>query len=142
MKIAKADLKDIDSIVDIEMSSGYHRKPVKSEIRKLFVNFFNSAHPYAFVLKNRDKPIGYFAFRKARDYCELDYFAIDKEYQGKGLSKLLLSKIVSLSGNTGLGKIKLSVRNSNKRAIDLYKKYGFKAVGKNKNKLYMVKELK
>src|SRR3989344_2412276 len=142
MKIVKASSKNIDEIVNVEANCGYHKNPVKTELKKLFVDFFNLTHPYAYVLKDNNKIIGYFAFRKIRRDCELDYIAIIHRYQGKGLAKLSLNKLILLCKKSNINKINLSVRNSNKKAINLYKKYGFKTVIKSKNKFFMVKELK
>lgn len=142
MRIVKAIIGNIDEIVNVEMNSGYHDKPVESDIRKLFVDFFNLKDSYAYVLKDENKVIGYFAFRVSRDCCELDYFAIMKEYQGKGFGEMLLDKIVLLCERIKLNKIELSVRHSNDKAINLYRKYGFNVISQDKNKLFMRKELK
>jgi ribosomal protein S18 acetylase RimI-like enzyme len=141
MKILKATHKNMEEIVNIEMSSGYHKSPIKSDLKKFFVTFFNLTHSYAYILKDGRDGVGYFAFRKVRDCCELDYFAISKKHQGKGLGKLLLNKVILLCKKLGLHKINLSVRNSNKKAINLYKKYSFESTGKKKDKLFMERDL-
>lgn len=141
MKLIKADSKDINDIVDIEESCGYHKDAVKLDLKKLFINFFNSSRPYAYILEDKGKSIGYFAFRIVGDNCELDYPTITKKYQGKGFGKLLINKIMLLCKSLRIKKIKLSARVSNNRAIELYKSYGFENFNFNKNKLFMIKEL-
>ena len=142
MKIAKATRKNIDEIVNVEMNSGYHDRPVESDIRKLFIDFFNLKNIYIYILKDGKNVIGYFAFRVVRNNCELDYIAIINKYQGKGLGKLLLNKVILLCKVLKLSKIELPVRHSNDVAINLYKKYGFEITEKSKTKLFMSKELK
>jgi ribosomal protein S18 acetylase RimI-like enzyme len=58
----------------------------------------------------------------------LHHFGIKKEYQGNGLSKLLLDKSLRFARKSNL-QIKLEVHVSNRRALELYKKYGFSYLG-------------
>ncbi len=55
----------------------------------------------------------------------LHHFGILPEFQGKGLSKLLLKESLRFAKETGL-QVKLEVHSSNHRAINLYNKFGFK----------------
>ena len=138
MQISKATEKDIDKIVSIEMSSDYHKTILKSDIRKLFVHFFRLVHPYTYILEDKNKPVGYVAVRIAGSKGEIGYLSMIKKYQGRGLGNLLLNKALFLCKQMKCKKIHLSVRQNNVRAINLYKKYGFETVGRNKrNKLLM-----
>lgn len=58
----------------------------------------------------------------------LHHFGILPEYQGQGLSKPLLEKSLEFAKEKGL-QIKLEVHKTNLKAIDLYKKGGFKYLG-------------
>ncbi|MBN2863812.1 MAG: GNAT family N-acetyltransferase [Bacteroidales bacterium] len=58
----------------------------------------------------------------------LHHFGILPEYQGKGLSKLLLRESVEFARKKGC-QIKLEVKRTNKKAIDLYSKAGFEYLG-------------
>jgi ribosomal protein S18 acetylase RimI-like enzyme len=58
----------------------------------------------------------------------LHHFGIDPEYQGKGYSKPLLEKSIEFAKQTGK-QIKLEVHQTNIKATNLYKKYGFKYLG-------------
>jgi ribosomal protein S18 acetylase RimI-like enzyme len=58
----------------------------------------------------------------------LQYFGILPEYQGRGLAHLLLKHSLEFAQNKGL-QIKLEVHKDNFKAIDLYKKWGFKPLG-------------
>ena len=143
MRIRRATEKDIDKLASVEMSSGYHKNLLESDIRKLFVSFFRLSHPYAYILEEKNKSIGYVSIRIAGSNGEIGYLALIRKYQGRGLGKLLLNKALFLCKQMKCNKIYLSVRQDNIRAINLYKKYGFETVGINKrNKLLMERILK
>ena len=69
--------------------------------------------------------------RRVSGEAELHNIAIIPNYRGKGLSSLLMDKIISDAGDSSV--IFLEVRASNVAAIGLYKKYGFTEIGKRKN---------
>jgi ribosomal protein S18 acetylase RimI-like enzyme len=58
----------------------------------------------------------------------LHHFGILPEFQGKGLAKLLMAESMKFAKQTGL-QIKLEVHTTNLKAINLYKKNGFKYLG-------------
>lgn len=58
----------------------------------------------------------------------LHHFAILPSHQGRGLSKALLERSLEFVKSKGY-QVKLEVHQSNKKAIELYKRYGFKYLG-------------
>ncbi len=58
----------------------------------------------------------------------LHHFGIAKEFQGQGLANLLMKKCTEYIKNMGL-QVKLEVHKTNIKAINLYKKWGFKTLG-------------
>ena len=58
----------------------------------------------------------------------LHHFAILPEYQGQGLSHMLLQESLKFVRKKGC-QVKLEVHKSNTKAIELYKKYGFEYLG-------------
>ena len=58
----------------------------------------------------------------------LHHFGILPEYQGNGLSHLLMKHSLEFVKNKGY-QVKLEVHRSNIKAVNLYKKYGFKYLG-------------
>jgi ribosomal-protein-alanine N-acetyltransferase len=58
----------------------------------------------------------------------LHHFGIDPEFQGKGLSKLLLKHSLGFVKRKGC-QVKLEVHESNQKAIKMYEKAGFKRLG-------------
>jgi ribosomal protein S18 acetylase RimI-like enzyme len=58
----------------------------------------------------------------------LHHFGILPEYQGKGLAKPLLAESLKFVKNKGY-QVKIEVHRSNEKALNLYKKAGFKYLG-------------
>ena len=48
-----------------------------------------------------------------------------KEYWGYGIGKVLMENVLSLADTMGIKKISLNVVETNRKAIELYKSYGF-----------------
>lgn len=69
----------------------------------------------------------------------LHHFGILSEYQGKGLSKILLRSSLEHIKQTGC-QVKIEVHHSNQKAINLYKKSGFKYLGD--YDVYIIRDLK
>lgn len=69
----------------------------------------------------------------------LHHFGISKEFQGKGLSHILLEKTLDFAKEKNM-QIKLEVHNTNTKAINLYEKEGFKYLGD--YLVYIIRELK
>lgn len=58
----------------------------------------------------------------------LHHFAVAPDLQGRGLSKILLRASLEHARAAGL-QMKLEVARANTRAVDLYKRAGFKSLG-------------
>ncbi len=67
--------------------------------------------------------------RRVSGEAELHNIAVTPDYRGKGLSKLLMEKMISNCTLYGVSVIFLEVRANNAPAIGLYKKYGFTEIG-------------
>ena len=56
-----------------------------------------------------------------------------KEYWGRGIGSRLMEMMIEFAETTGIEILYLEVRADNQRAVNLYKKYGFEAIGTYKN---------
>ncbi len=65
--------------------------------------------------------------------CEIYNIAVKQEFQNQGVGKHLLRRLISLTVECNAESIWLEVRNSNKRAIDFYKKNDFRLIYERKN---------
>jgi len=68
----------------------------------------------------------------------LHHFGILPEYQGNGLSKILLKESLQFVKKRGL-QVKLEVHSTNQKAINLYKKFGFKHLGE--YNVYIIRDI-
>ena len=67
----------------------------------------------------------------SRHVCELG-IAILPEFRRIGVGSALLDSLIQVASKKGFEKITLSVFHTNKNAISLYRKFGFKRVGRKK----------
>ena len=83
---------------------------------------------HTFVFKNdKNKIVGFCKALKFADYGEIDAMYVIPELKGKGLGKKLMEKAFEWLGSEL--KIRLVVVKYNSRAIEFYKKMGFKETG-------------
>jgi ribosomal protein S18 acetylase RimI-like enzyme len=68
----------------------------------------------------------------------LHHFGIRPEFQGNGLSKILLNESLQLVKRKGF-QVKLEVHSTNFKAINLYKKFGFRHLGE--YNVYIIRDL-
>ena len=103
---------------------------------------------YMYVLENDGVIIGYYGFWVMFDEVDITKVSIRKEFQGMKLSNILMEDCFNRVNSLDCFKINLEVRVGNVKAINLYKKHGFKEVcirkdyyGKNEDALMMSKEM-
>jgi len=63
------------------------------------------------------------------DEAHLLNVAVSKHYQGKGYGARLLQHVMEQARLHGAGKLLLEVRPSNRRAVELYRLFGFRQIG-------------
>lgn len=61
---------------------------------------------------------------------EIERIYVAKEFQGRGLGKILIYKAINIANNQGKSYIWLGVWEKNDRGIQFYKKNGFYVIGK------------
>lgn len=59
------------------------------------------------------------------EVSEIINFYVSKDFQGLGFGRMLLDFAVRVCGDSGVKVLSLEVRKSNKKAIKLYKSFGF-----------------
>lgn len=78
------------------------------------------------VLTDDEKIIGSYGLYKITDsICELRKMYIYKEYQGRGLGKLLMNDAFECAKKSGFTEMQLETNSKLVEAIGMYKKYGF-----------------
>ena len=115
--------EDLDEIVSIE-SSLY--KDVWS--KEAYLRDLENEIAFNYVLEHDGVILGYYGFWLMFDNIDITKVSIRKELQGKGLSKILMEDMFNRISNSDVVTATLEVRVSNKVAISLYEKYGFKKI--------------
>lgn len=117
------NLSDIDAIYKIERDVFIDWYPYS-----LLHYLITMYQPTSLVIEINNEIIGYSISRIEQEgYAHILAIAIARSYQGRGLGKVLLYHTIELLFQyTDL--IRLEVRTTNQRAINLYKKFGFEVV--------------
>jgi ribosomal-protein-alanine N-acetyltransferase len=75
---------------------------------------------------------GYFLLMYALDEAHLLDVAVAARLHGRGVGRYLLDRIAARSRAQRMASIFLEVRPSNTRALDVYQRYGYEAIGRRK----------
>jgi ribosomal protein S18 acetylase RimI-like enzyme len=68
---------------------------------------------------------------KIKNFAYLEDIFVKEKYQGKGYGKKLFREFMKIGKEKKVEKMGLGTRIENKRAIEMYKKYGFEIIGYN-----------
>lgn len=88
---------------------------------------------YYVLLNEQKNVVGFYECSIVLDEAELFDIAVDKSYQGCGLSKIMIDHLLSVCKEKSVRTIFLEVNTNNIKAINLYTKYGFKEYSLRKN---------
>ena len=75
-----------------------------------------------------DKIIGYISYQIMYERAELNYMFVKEEERKKGIASKMLEYMLNNLKEECIETIDLEVNSLNKKAINLYQKYGFKTV--------------
>jgi ribosomal-protein-alanine N-acetyltransferase len=118
---------DLDDVVAIE-----HRVYPHPWTRTNFADSLKNGY-HAWVLRDPSREmIGYFLVMAVVDEAHLLNVAVAAPWQGKGLGYLLLNQSAACARGLGMESMLLEVRPSNRRALDIYRRYGFAEIGRRK----------
>lgn len=73
---------------------------------------------------------GYYLLMYAVDEAHLLDVAVAGKRQRRGLGRHLLDRIGARAREQGMGSVLLEVRPSNERALDVYRRYGYREIGR------------
>lgn len=124
-KLKESFLKEIDLIEQDSFKEPWSKEAYEKEI-------LNSLANYRVITVN-DEVVAYGGFWKIIDEADINNIAVKKEHRGKGFGKMLMNALIEDAKKQNIKAMTLEVRVTNKSAIALYKKLGFKEAGIRKN---------
>lgn len=128
MIFRKMQFEDIDKIVAIEQDS--FSTPWT---KQAFIDEFNNSKAFYFVVSNEETIVAYGGFWQILNEGHITNIAVSQNYKGKGIGYKLVLLMIEQGKKQGIDNFTLEVRQSNKPAIELYKKIGFNKAGVRKN---------
>ncbi|MBW3023350.1 GNAT family N-acetyltransferase [Candidatus Woesearchaeota archaeon] len=103
--------------------------PTKRQCREEFKSLFKKNILFS-VTEENSKLIAYFIGSiiktRQKDYGYIDDIFVLKKYQNKGISSALKNEFLKFLKKNKIKNCKLEVNPENKKAISVYKKWGFK----------------
>lgn len=116
----------IDDILQIEeLCYGAHHWSYDSFLSELN----NKISSYFCLLNKEKKCVGYIGIWKIINEAHITNLSVHPDYQNQKLAHRLLLKMIDECYKAKIKFITLEVRESNKKAIHLYEKFGFKSLG-------------
>lgn len=131
IKIRPMVNKDILAVVDIDKKSYSHPWGVNEFFREVNYNRFSRYY----VVELDNNIIGYIGSWFLSDIIHITTLAVHPDYRRKGIGEKLMNYILDIGEKEEYKTCVLEVRVSNEKAINLYKKLGFK-VDKIKKEYY------
>lgn len=119
------DIEQVSDIEKVSFAQPWSTYAFRSELEDNELAF------YCVVVPKDDpqKVIGYGGLWIILDEAHITNIAISPHYRGRGLGQLLMEDMQALARLKGAVRITLEVRVSNKRALNLYHRLGFKEEG-------------
>ena len=123
INIKKADLKDLDSLCDLEKEC-FEKAWTKVNIEAVL----KDENSKVFLIENQGKILAYIVYSKIIDEISLDRIGVSKLARRKAYASLLIEKMLEENLATSL-----EVSEKNIGARKLYEKYDFVIEGKRKD---------
>lgn len=127
MLVREMTLDDLDEVLLLDQSLFSHFYTKEDYLYELH----NNQYAHLYVLLDESKIIGFMDYWVIYERSELARIGIDAKYQSQGLAVYLFNTVVSYYKD--VTSVSLEVRTSNRHAINLYNKLGFKQVAIRKN---------
>jgi [ribosomal protein S18]-alanine N-acetyltransferase len=125
--ISKMKESHIGKILDIEK-----RSFITPWTKRMVNETLNSPISVSFVIEESKLLLGYIMLYSVLDEAHILNLAINPDYRRRGYASKLIRYIIEYCGERGISDFFLEVRNSNSKAINLYRMFGFKVIGTRK----------
>ena len=119
--MAREDLDEILTIERLSFPSAWSRESYLRELR--------SRNSYYFVARLAGAVIGHAGMWTVSDEAHISTIAVHPDHRGRGVGRLLLSRLIQLARHHHAAKVTLEVREANHIARSLYRTFGFDEAG-------------
>ena len=123
--MTESDIKGIAELEKECFSEPWSEESLKDELTNNTARFY--------VLRDNEKLLGYIGSNNICGEVYITNVAVSSDYRGKGYGKRLVNHLLKQSELENALFVTLEVRESNKNAISLYERCGFKKIGERKN---------
>ena len=125
MGLRRASREDLPRVEAIERAS--YSFPWS---RGLFARELENPFSHFFVWEEEGEVVGYACYWLVEDEAYLANIAIAPSWRGQGKGRLLLEESLEEMARLGAREVVLEVRKGNREALTLYRRVGFKVVGR------------
>ena len=154
--VREANNNDIKKINEIFIEMNNYINKIRTSNNLEVIDEFKDGYPSNFLedyLKDNNKRIlvadsnnvviGYLSLELYKDdnYSYIDDFCIEEKYRRKGIGSSLIDESIKITKNYKINNVRLHVFSFNKNAFNLYKKYEFKEISKENNRLLLEKRI-
>lgn len=115
--------QDLDAVAALEASL-----QVFPWSRGNFADSLEAGHS-AWVMRRGGDLVGFSVMMRVVDEAHLLNIGVARAYQGQGYGARMLRHVMENAHLTGAATLFLEVRQSNERAVDLYRHFGFRQIG-------------
>ena len=147
IKIRQAQPKELKEIISLRLTllkrypqaflATYEEEVNKSfeEWKDWFASLRKERNSNLFVGEDKNALVGMVICRggrhkRAEHIATVDFLGVSPSYQGRGLGKVLMKKLINWTKRrTSICRLQLVVYADNKKALSLYRKLGFKKEG-------------
>lgn len=119
-KMTLDDFADIKNVIILEFDDFWNTTTLEQELK--------TDNSYYLVAKLNNEIVGFAGIKCVLDEADLMNIVTKKNKRNLGIGYSLLIELINIAKEKEIKKITLEVNESNKSAIHLYKKIGFKEI--------------
>lgn len=124
MKLRRWKFEDILGISELEKECF----PQEPWSYRMLADSFENENFTGVLYEDGGEIAGYGGISMGYDTADIDNIAVSERYRRSGLGGKMLEELVSVARSKGAHRVFLEVRVSNRAAMSLYLKHGFKGV--------------
>jgi len=124
LKIAAMTPEDLEEVLAIErrvFPSAWSRGSYERELR--------NANSYYYAARSKETLLGYVGFWVILNEAHITTIAVHTDWQRRGIGARLLQLAIDIARHHGAKMVTLEVREGNRPALALYRKFGFQQAG-------------